>query len=162
MTGKWQFLFFQITHLSLCNFYQIGTLFVNVQGISQMVEKGIPHHPQPVFMHTKITQRRCAVITKNLNIPVIPSVLSVSLLRWDFFQTVWWPDFTLTVNQKTNGSKLTVLKKVHVHQSHSCKQIVAALLIMSALRSLLALFPQLSVVVTCCVCCMSVSTRILG
>lgn len=113
-------------------------------------------------MHTKITQRRCAVITKNLNIPVIPSVVSVSLLRWDFFQTVWWPDFTLTVNQKTNGSKLTVLKKVHVHQSHSGKQIVAALLIMSALRSLLALFPQLSVVVTCCVCCMSVSTRILG
>lgn len=51
--------------------------------------------------------------------------------------------------QQTNGSELTVLKKAHVHQSHSGKQIVAGLLIMSVLCSLLAPFPSASLVVTC-------------
>lgn len=60
------------------------------------------------------------------------------------------------MNQQTNGSELTVLEKVYVHQSHSGKQIVAAQLIMSVLRFLLATFPPLSLVVTCCVCLMSV------
>lgn len=59
------------------------------------------------------------------------------------------------MNQQTNGSELTVLEKVHVHQSHPGKQIVAALLIMSVLCFLLGTFPPLSSVVTCCVCLMS-------
>lgn len=59
------------------------------------------------------------------------------------------------MNQQTNGSELTVLEKVHVHQSHSGKQIVAALLIMSALGFLLTAFPPLSSAVTRCVCLMS-------
>lgn len=54
--------------------------------------------------------------------------------------------------QQKNGSELTVLDKVHVHQSRSGKQIVAALLIMSVLYFLLATLPPLSLVVTCCVC----------
>jgi len=59
------------------------------------------------------------------------------------------------VNQQTNGSELTVLEKVQVHQSQSGKQIVAALLIMSVLFSLLAPFPLLILVVMCHVCLMS-------
>lgn len=47
------------------------------------------------------------------------------------------------MNQQTNGSELKVLKKVHVHQSHSGKQILAALSIMSVLHTL-APFAQLS------------------
>lgn len=58
------------------------------------------------------------------------------------------------MNQQTNGSELKVLKKVHVHQSHSGKQILAALSIMSVLHTL-APFAQFSVVVTCHVCLMS-------
>lgn len=93
----------------------------------------------------------------NMNIPVIPSAASGSLVGWNFsfFQTVWWPDFTLNVTQQKNGSELTVLKKVHVHQSHSGKQIVAGLLIMSVLCPLLTSFPPFSLVVTCHVCLLS-------
>lgn len=59
------------------------------------------------------------------------------------------------MNQQTNGSELRLLKKVHVHQSHPGKQIVAALLIMAVLCSLLAPFPLFGHVVTCHVCLMS-------
>lgn len=134
-------------------FYQWRILFVNVQEINEKClisslafitsykdETNAPFSDHGAFKHSCNT-----------------FICFSQLARVGFFfsQTVWWPDFTLNVNQQTNGSELTVLEKVYVHQSHYGKQIVAALLIMSVLCFLLATFPPLSLVVTCCVCLMS-------